>query len=416
MSGEIVHSEMHQDMPPPKKQRSWKHIFAVILLLGGLGLVAWFALAMVAPKQVASPVAAVKTATDNVYYAVREEDLKKAAAALPPHVNVLVTGLDNRMGQNDNHADAIHLFSIFTEKGTMRITSIPRDTKCFIDSLFPDSLSHFSNARSKLGKSGYIHTVEKFLNMGKIDYWVELNFSTVMGILQLLGYKDPATALQFLRHRKSYGLGDVQRSHNQAVFMKHAIEEHFDAGTGMSGALLLTAGLQMLETNLTKEVCEGLIYKLKEHGFPNSGGITLDMQPPYKGLQDFTISPDNIDTTVSELLENTYQEGYQGRPDPSVALLEKIASAEKDTTHAAQLIRDLDGIVRQHAWLQVTDEERRDSIRTKVERLLAAAYIKTKHPEKAEALHKVLRDERALFHHPEVLAKKPARRDSTVKQ
>lgn len=401
----------------PKKKKS-KLIPAIAIGVLGclLLLVGWFTLAGVAPTHVASPVAVVKKASDQVYYAVKEEDLKKSAAALPPHVNILVVGLDNRLGSNDNHADGIHVFTLFPDKGTMEITSIPRDTRCFIDSLFPDSLSHFSNARSKLGRSGFSHTVEKFLNRGKIDYWVELNFSTVMGILQLLGYKDPATALQYLRHRKSYGTGDVQRSHNQAVFMKQAIEEHFNAATGMSGALLLTAGLGMVETNLTKEVCEGLLYKLKQNGFPKSGCITLNMEPHYEGLKDFTITPENIDNTMHGLMEDTWQVGYSGRPDAAMKLMERLETAEKDSSHPAQVIRDLDAIVHQHCWLQVADLTRRDSIRDRCERMLCAAYTKTHKPEKAEALHKVLRDERALFGTPGVLSGKTSARDSTSRQ
>ncbi|HET7152488.1 MAG TPA: LCP family protein, partial [Candidatus Kapabacteria bacterium] len=278
-----------------QKKSNTKRVVLVILAILLLGMGGWMVLAHVAPTQVASPVAVVKKTTDNIYYAVKEDDLKKAAAQLPPHINILITGLDNRLGQNDNHADAVHLFTIFPDKGTIEITSVPRDTKCFIDSTFPDSLSHFSNARSKLGRKGYIHTAEMFLNKGKMDYWVELNFSTVMGILQLIGYKDPATALQFLRHRKSFSIGDVQRSHNQAVFMKQAIVKYFNLMTGMSGDFLLTAGLGMIETNLTKEACEGLIYKLKQKGFPNNpDAITLKMEPPPPGkFEDITINPDN---------------------------------------------------------------------------------------------------------------------------
>jgi len=379
---------------PKVKRVALFSVLTFVLVLGG-----WYALATVAPKQVATPAAVVKKTTDNIYYAVKEDDLKKAAAQLPPHVNILVTGLDCRLGQNDNHADAIHLFTIFPEKGTIEITSVPRDTKCFIDSTFADSLSHFSNARSKLGRKGYIHTAEVFLNKGKIDYWVELNFSTVMGILQLLGYKDPATALQFLRHRKSFGMGDVQRSHNQAVFMKQVIIKYFDIMTGMSGDFLLTAGLGMIETNMTKEVCEGLLYKLKEKGFPRDGDpIALNMEPSWgKKFEDVTINPDNVDTTVAALLENTYQVGYSGRPDPVAIIESRIARATKDSSKSYEVIHDLEPIANQHGWLQVTDLEQRDSIRGHIVRLLCPAYIRMHKTEKAAALQTAIANENKLF-------------------
>ncbi len=388
------------EQPTERRRRRWGVIVVITVGTATLLLAGWYSLAKWAPTKVSSPVAVVKQATDNVYYAVKEDDLKKAAEKLPPHVNILVTGLDNRLGQNDNHADAIHLFSIFPEQGRIEVTSVPRDTKCFIDSLFPDSLSHFSNARAKLGRSGYLHTAENFLGKGKIDYWVELNFSTVMGILQLLGYQDPATALQFLRHRKSYGLGDVQRSHNQANFMKQAIIRHFNAMTGMSGEVLLTAGLQMVETNLTKEVCQGLIYKLQQHGFPKGDAIALKMKPEYKGLVDVDLEPETVDTIMKGLMTKTWQPELQGRPDPAIELQGKIHAAEADTARPGLVIRDLETVAKQHAWLQVTDDTLRDTIRGRIVDLLCRAYEKSRKPEKAAALRK------AVFHEANLFARK----------
>lgn len=403
-----------------QKKSNTKRVVLVILAILLLGMGGWMVLAHVAPTQVASPVAVVKKTTDNIYYAVKEDDLKKAAAQLPPHINILITGLDNRLGQNDNHADAVHLFTIFPDKGTIEITSVPRDTKCFIDSTFPDSLSHFSNARSKLGRKGYIHTAEEFLNKGKMDYWIELNFSTVMGILQLIGYKDPATALQFLRHRKSFPIGDVQRSHNQAVFMKQAIVKYFNLMTGMSGDFLLTAGLGMIETNLTKEACEGLIYKLKQKGFPNNpDAITLKMEPPPPGkFEDITINPDNVDATVSALMDKTYQVGYSGRPDAAGVIQEHIDKAVKDSSKSYEVIHDLEGIADQHGWLQVTDLAKRDSLRGRIGQLLCSAYTRSHKPEKAAALKTSIDNEAKLFRNKEDIfsGHTPVATDTTHKE
>jgi len=400
----------------PGKKSKKKYFFLVplafLLMLGG-----WYALARIAPQQVATPVAVVKQTTDNIYYAVKEDDLKKAAEKLPPHVNILVTGLDSRLGSNDNHADAIHLFTIFPDNGKIEITSVPRDTKCFIDSTFPDSLSHFSNARSKLGRKGYIHTAEVFLNKGKIDYWIDMNFSTVMGFLQLIGYKDPATALQFLRHRKSFPLGDVQRSHNQAVFMRDAIVKYFNLMNGMSGDFLLTAGLGMIETNLTKDVCQGLLYKLKQHGFPGNGdAIALNMDPPvYNKFVDIGMTPDNVEETTTRLMEKTYQVGYSGKPDPVAILETRIAKAMRDSNKSFMVIQDLQAVADQHGWLQVTDLQQRDTLCGHIASLLCTAYTRSHKPEKAAALQTCIENERKLFRNRgEIFSGKVAGRDSAT--
>ncbi len=299
-------------------------------------------------------------------------------------INIVVTGSDARLGTSTIHADAIHLFTVNPDSGIVEITSIPRDTYC--DLGYPDttSFNHITNARA-LGMPGFMKRVEEIVNRGAIKYYVEVGFSQVMGILELLGYKDPAQTLKFLRARKTLRGGDIQRSHNQAVFMRQSIISKFDLLTGTSGEVLLTAGLQFVNTNLTKDFCQGLIYKLKEAGFPGQrhDAIRLRMPSMYK-MRLAEMMPDSVTVTQTLATADRILEGELGGERVNVAqmLRKKVRKAIADSTHPRSVVNSLERLYQQKAWLQIGNRSERHGLRDSLLYCLSHAYQRMGNMEK----------------------------------
>jgi len=185
-------------------------------------------------------------------------------------INIMVTGVDSRLGDNMAHADANHLLRFFVDSGCVEIISLPRDT--YFDAGFEDStgLNKLTNVRANRGRTKYLAAIAEICGVPKIDYWVEFGFSQAIGLLELLGYRDNASStLRVLRSRQAFSAGDFQRVYNQGQFMRQAILRNFHNMQNIIGDLAVRAALMMVETNLTYAVCDDITTQLAEHGFKN---------------------------------------------------------------------------------------------------------------------------------------------------
>lgn len=164
-------------------------------------------------------------------------------------VNMLVTGVDARMGEGGGRADANHLVRFFLDSGCVEIISIPRGTAA--DAGFPDTstFNMLANVRTARGQSGYFKAVAEIAGVPKVDYWVEFGFSQALGLLELIGYRDNASStLRVLRSRKAYATGDYQRTYNQGQFIRQALLRTFDKTDDFLGQLAMRAAINRLES------------------------------------------------------------------------------------------------------------------------------------------------------------------------
>lgn len=380
--------------PQPRRKRRWLRV----LLIAFLGLAAWQAISWITP--IPSPVVSATVVTDNLYDAVYSEGIIARADSLPAELNILLVGLDNRVASTDNHADAIHLVTIHTkEPVNLTIQSIPRGTPVTGYGI-PDDLSFMANVRALRGRNSLMKAVAKLAKKRKIDYYVEVSFSQVMGVLELLGYKDPATALQFLRHRKSYALGDVQRSYNQGKFLMTQAIRRGDMLTGAKGDVMLRMGLGMVDTDLDLETVQAIVYLLKERGALNEEHMAVKLLPPANSsaLVDTDIpDPDQMNTAVNSLIRKLGSHVDDlGRYDPYPKIESVVGRAESQRQPRAALAV-IKPVYEQKAWLQIQERPRRQEIRDRVEQILMNAYNATKQPQKAMEVHRYMSDERKAF-------------------
>ncbi len=275
-------------------------------------------------------------------------------------INVLVLGLDSRKGNVEPHCDAIHMFTLNTDDWSVHVTSVPRGTYAYIPpGNLPEHEYYLANACSYAGLDYGVSQIEKVVGV-KADYVATVGFSQVLGIMRALEL--PTTeSLQWLRHRQSYAIGDPQRSHNQAVFMRDLVLTQSNKLRGDFGNTLQYLLYSMVNTDMDYKVARALINGyLKSDIDERPDDFTLSMKP-YHQTQDLHLDFQNPEKQIEELLEHIRpflsDEDLSDRPLNEIQselidyLDERIASDES--------VAD---VVEKQLWLQVEDEIERERL------------------------------------------------------
>ena len=270
-------------------------------------------------------------------------------------INILLLGLDSRKSATSSHCDAIHMFSLDVEKWTIKITSVPRGTYVYIPpGNYPPGQYYLSNACRLAGQDYTIKQIEKLLGI-KADFVVKVGFSQTLGILRLL--KLPTTeSLQWLRDRQSFGIGDPQRSHNQAVFMKDVIIKTIGPSSAIAMLPLTKIGFSFADSNLSFPYFYALLRGYAENDLAkHPERITLTMKP-YFATVDYHLDLENPEKSLTKF------------PLPAVIR----TSTQSIEAVQADLIKYLKGriaeknnvqdILDKRLWLQIEDERVREEI------------------------------------------------------
>ncbi len=301
-------------------------------------------------------------------------------------VNLLVTGIDARLGEHSGRADANHVVRFFLDSGCVEVISIPRGT--YADAGYPDTsqFNMIANVRTARGQTAYLNEAAKIAQVPKIDYWVEFGFSQAIGLLELMGYKDNASStLRVLRSRKAYATGDYQRSYNQGQFIRQAILRTFDKTDDILGQLAMRAALVIVETNLTYDATQYLLSELRSHGFSSSTAqrAWVRMKPEMISrfqVFDFDSSGvNNLDAQISKRVDPTIPDSAAKRSaDYERRLTGIIDRAAADSAKSPRkVITNLHRPFSQRAWLQIQDRRKRAAMRNRICGLLISAYSRT---------------------------------------
>lgn len=311
-------------------------------------------------------------------------------------VNIMVTGVDARLGSNTLHADANHLVRFFLDSGCVEIISIPRDTKA--DAGFEDStgLNRLTNVRANRSRESYHKAIVEITGVTKIDHWVEFGFSQAIGLLELLGYRDNASStLRVLRSRQAYASGDFQRSYNQGQFMRQIMLRHFQNTDGIVGDIAIRAALALVETDLTYDRVSFILDEMRAHGFgtsPDRAWVRLKPSVIAKfKVYDFNKENVNqIDAMISQKITRLGLDSVPVTTETYERRLHRIIEgAAADSAKAPQrVISKLRRPYEQRAWLQVPDRIQRKRHRDRLAGLLISAYQRTKNPTAAERIQR----------------------------
>lgn len=279
-------------------------------------------------------------------------------------IAILLLGLDSRQHQTSAHCDAIHLFTLNTIEKTIKITSIPRGTYVYIPpGIYPQSDSYFANACKWAGIPYLTKQVEKLLNT-QVDYTVKVGFSQTLGILRALQL--PTTdSLRWLRARKSFIIGDNQRSHNQAVFMKDAILKKLDMFKNPMWFPVAKVAYSYVDTDLDFESAYALLRFYAESDLENHPERIKLAMKPHRITEDLHFDFDNPEATFNKypLLRET---ATSNRGSKSPALAETQREVVQNITKQLNTHGSLVSIVQKKLWLQIEDENVREDLYFKI--------------------------------------------------
>jgi LCP family protein required for cell wall assembly len=186
-------------------------------------------------------------------------------------VSFLLAGVDSRGNNHSGRSDTLIVMTVNPTDESMRMLSIPRDTRTeIIGRGTEDKINH---AYAYGGVQMTIDTVENFLNI-PIDHYVSINMEGFEGIIDAFGgvavtndlefnygsrhhfpvgelYLDGEAALAFSRMRKDDPRGDFGRNYRQRQIVEAVIQEAAQISSITRAGDMLSAVGNSVRTDLT---------------------------------------------------------------------------------------------------------------------------------------------------------------------
>ncbi|MBI4599062.1 hypothetical protein HY734_02595 [Candidatus Uhrbacteria bacterium] len=354
------------------------------LILGGFFVAGLFLSVVLshpktAPAQALSPSPVVVEPTGSMEDVVdtvlrkRTDRLTEAGEDAPPpdqEIHVLLLGLDVRKEEREPHCDAIHLFSFHPENGTLRITSVPRGTYAYVPSRITQPTEQYlANACAYESLDYGIEQIEKVLGV-QADYVATVGFSQALGIFRLFDLPTTET-LQWLRHRQSYAIGDPQRSHNQAVFMKDMLVAHLDAFRSKLSVPFQYLLYSLVDSDMDFATARILLKALADAEVDRvPERIELAIKPFYP-VADYHLDLARASEQIAEIA--AFLAPLLSKEDLSGRSIEDIQAELVAYLDARLLAPDpVADVMEKRLWLQVEDAE----VRERLHSLLLERYVR----------------------------------------
>jgi len=274
-------------------------------------------------------------------------------------VNVLITGIDSRLGQKSARADANHVVRFFLDSGCIEIISIPRGTFAMIRKGDTSGGNIIANVRSIFGQERYIREITKIAKVKSIDYYI-----------------------------------------------RQAILKVFDQTDDLIGKVGIRAALALANTNLSYDATNYLLEEVRKHGFSSMGHerIWVRMKPNYLSQMKHL----NFDSANVEQLESGIEkrvkgmlEGDRKTPEGYAKRLQNLVkkAAVDSAKNPARVINALAFPFQQKAWMQVKDKQERVQLRNRICTLLIDAFNRTNKTVDAKTVQDYLQLEQEAYQH-----------------
>ncbi len=316
-----------------------------------------------APHDLAAAEPAVKDAVSAVLKSREAEILQTGDASFGDKdtINILTLGIDSRKEGAYAHCDAIHMVSLNVKTWTMSIISVPRGTTSSLPSIaghtYLTTDYYLANACYFGGLDYGVKQIEKVAGV-KADYVATVGFSEAIGIFRALNLPTTDT-LEFLRHRRSYQIGDPQRSANQGTFMKDVLLKL------TSGDRIPTPFLYMMfkfiHTDMDFSTAKALYdaYYASDIGH-RANDIGLVMKPEY-AVKEMHFDPGTADQQVGALID--FLKGKVSSDDLSLRSIDDIQL--ELVTYLRAGLSKADVVKRVYdaqVWQQVENEDDREEL------------------------------------------------------
>ncbi len=291
------------------------------------------------------------------------EDTSMIPFGSDTQINILALGIDSRKEGQEQHCDAIHMLTLDVSDWSIKITSVPRGTYSPLPPGrdYADSDYYVSNACAFGGLEYGVNQIERIVGV-QADYVATVGFSQALGIFRVLELPTTDT-LQWLRHRQSYAIGDPQRSHNQAVFMKDMALRLLNQD-GIS-AVLMHILYSLVDTDLDFKTLQALYSAYRASDIASRPDDISLIMKPYFATQDYHFDPANASAQIDTLIAS-----LQGRlPDQDLSnqsldeLQVELAAYLRASLASSASVKH---VYIEQLWRQLEDEDVREELHFRV--------------------------------------------------
>lgn len=185
-----------------KKKRKWLRVTGVIFLILFIALGAY----------IFSIYNSLSNAVDTMHQPIDRETRKIAFTNKEPFT-VLMLGVDERAGDK-GRSDTIIILTVNPKKNSVKMLSIPRDTRTEI--VGRGSQDKINHAYAFGGVEMSMDTVEKFLDI-PIDYYVKMNMEGFQDIVDAVGGVTVNNSLEFTEGQFHFAQGNIDLSGREAL-------------------------------------------------------------------------------------------------------------------------------------------------------------------------------------------------------
>lgn len=273
--------------------------------------------------------------------------------------NVLLVGIDKRVGQTEGHCDAIQMIQIDREANTVDITAVPRGTYSPLPyGKATTSTDYYVSKSCELGGLEYgIAQIEKIARQDA-DYVVVVGFSEALGLFRAL--KLPTTeTLQWLRHRQGYQIGEPQRARNHSTFIKTMMTRYIPTEFSGTDRVLHQIAHKTVQTDLSFAQTQTILDELSAMDLAsNPDAISLHMRPAYS-VQDIPFNENEIGEHVKSLIEPIKgwipEHAYTGTQQSEIEaqLVQTIHDNQNDAEFVSWAYEN-------NLWLQIEADQTRE--------------------------------------------------------
>jgi len=270
-------------------------------------------------------------------------------------INILLLGFDGRRGDSNPRCDAIHMISFYPSAGKIRITTVPRGTTIKLSKNGDETI--VANSCHTMGIDFTVKQIEKITGIHP-DAIVKVGFSQTLGALRLIDLPTTPT-LQYLRNRR-YGIGDYQRSYNQAQFLKDMLVSHFEQLAALPKPIQYLL-FQMIDTDMDFEEANQLASQLAASKiFTNPENIELVTKPADNKLRRDISFAESIYGQETDWQNDPEFKTYQGNLEAYLENLIQKADRLIETKKGKSAYNSIKTPFSQRLWLQIENEDKRD--------------------------------------------------------
>ena len=266
---------------------------------------------------------------------------------------ILLVGVDKAAGEENNEdftrTDTIMLLKANTKDGTIKLLSIPRDSRVLVRNTY-DKVNH---AHAFGGIELTLQSLRNFLGLD-IDYYVQVNYQALVNIVDAIGgvdYEVPegvnikkwtlnikpgmnhfngTDTMWYLRTRHIYNNGDIGRVHAQQDFVKAMVDQAVKKSSQMNLMTVISSYIKYVKTNLPMSAIVDLVKsipnfssdKVETFVVPGNGAYINKISyyiPDERGTWDI------VDKVFADFKLRKWKEEDSGLPESNHATINQEA-------------------------------------------------------------------------------------------